>query len=180
VSPDDVFPSLVESHYAGLYRFALSLARNPADAADLTQQTFYIWATKGQALREAGKAKTWLFTTLYREFLRLRRRDARITALEDLAPAEQDPPDADADIIGKMDAELVLAALQEVPLTFREPLALFYLQDLSYLEIAEVLEVPIGTIMSRLARGKAHLRVLLAQKSRGGEVIEFPKKSARA
>ncbi|PAW66109.1 MAG: RNA polymerase subunit sigma-24 [Opitutia bacterium Tous-C1TDCM] len=180
MKPDDVFPQLVESHYPGLYRFALSLARNPADASDLTQQTFYIWATKGQALRDAGKAKTWLFTTLYREFLRIRRRESRVTALEDLTPAEQDPPDADADVIVKMDAELVLAALQEVPLTFREPLALFYLQELSYLEIADVLEVPIGTIMSRLARGKAHLRALLAQKARGGELIEFPKKSARA
>jgi RNA polymerase sigma-70 factor (ECF subfamily) len=177
---DELFPRLVEAHYAPLYRFALSLARNATDAADLTQQTFFIWATKGQTLRDESKAKTWLFTTLYREFLRLRRLGARTTGIEDLAPADQDPPDTEVDLIAKMDAQLVLAALQEVPLTFREPLTLFYLQDLSYLEIAEILAVPIGTVMSRLSRGKAQLRTLLAQKAAGGDVIQFPKTQARA
>ena len=175
----EAFPQLVEAHYAGLYRFALSLARNAADAGDLTQQTFFIWATKGHTLRDEAKAKTWLFTTLYREFLRLRRQGGRTTAIEDLPPDEQDPPDVEADVIGKMDAQLVLAALQEVAPAFREPLTLFYLQDLSYLEIAEILGVPIGTVMSRLSRGKSQLRVILAQKSKGGEVIAFPPRSAR-
>src|SRR5260370_15889803 len=63
------FEQLVDAHYAALYRFALSLAKNEMDAADLTQQTFYIWAEKGRDLRDPGKAKSWLFTTLYREFL---------------------------------------------------------------------------------------------------------------
>lgn len=176
---DEAFPRLVEAHYAGLYRFALSLARNAADACDLTQQTFYIWATKGHTLRDEARAKTWLFTTLYREYLRTRRRSARVTAIEDLPPAEQDIADRESDTLDKMDAHLVLQALQEVPDTFREPLALFYLQDLSYGEIAEILAVPIGTVMSRLSRGKAQLRGLLAQRARGGAVIEFPKRSAR-
>lgn len=171
---DEVFSRLVESHYAGLYRFALSLAKNSSAASDLTQQTFYVWATKGHVLRDASKAKTWLFTTLYREFLRVRRREGRVTALDDLAPADQDPPDVDADVIGKMDAQLVMAVLQEVDLVFREPLTLFYLQDISYLEIAEILGVPIGTVMSRLSRGKTQLRTLLAQKARDGKIIEFP------
>ena len=69
------FTQLVDAHYTALYRFALSLARNGADAGDLVQQTFFIWATKGESLRDASKAKSWLFTTLYREFLRGRRRD---------------------------------------------------------------------------------------------------------
>ena len=71
---DDTFSQLVDLHYPSLYRFALSLARSEADACDLAQQTFYVWAKKGHALREAAKAKSWLFTTLYREFLRGRRR----------------------------------------------------------------------------------------------------------
>src|SRR5688572_5523016 len=129
---DEGFTNLVETYYAALYRFALSLAKNSADASDLTQQTFFIWATKGQALRDAAKAKTWLFTTLYREFLRVRRRGGRISAIEDLAPAEQDPPDIEVDVVGRLDAQLVMEALQEVELVFREPLTLFYLQDLSY------------------------------------------------
>ena len=176
---EEGFADLVETYYAALYRFALTLARNPADASDLTQQTFFVWATKGQTLRDAAKAKTWLFTTLYREFLRVRRRSGRITAIEDLAPADQDPPDVDLDIVGRMDAHLVMEALQEVDEVFREPLTLFYLQDLSYTEIAEILGVPIGTVMSRLSRGKAHLRTRLADKARGGTVITFPKSSTR-
>ena len=178
--PDRAFPELVETYYAALYRFALSLTKSSADASDLTQQTFFIWATKGDALRDAAKAKSWLFTTLYREFLRGRRRDARITALEDLSPAEQDPPALEADLIGKMDAQLVMQALQEVDPVFREPLTLFYLQDLSYLEIAEILDVPIGTVMSRLSRGKVRLREQLAAKAKGGDVIDFPKTSVRS
>jgi len=176
---DQEFPQLVEAHYAPLYRFALSLTRRPADAADLTQQTFFVWATKGDSLREAAKAKSWLFTTLYREFLRIRRRDARVSAIEDLAPAERDVPDVEPDLIGRMDAPVVMAALQEIDPVFREPLALFYLQDMSYLEIAEILEVPIGTVMSRLSRGKAHLRARLTEKSQGGKVIDFPRANLR-
>jgi len=176
---DQEFPQLVEAHYAPLYRFALSLTRRPADAADLTQQTFFVWATKGDSLRDAAKAKSWLFTTLYREFLRIRRREARVSAIEDLAPAERDLPDVEPDLIGKMDAPLVMAALQEIDPVFREPLTLFYLQDISYLEIAEILDVPIGTVMSRLSRGKAHLRARLAEKNQGGKVIEFPRAKNR-
>src|SRR5580765_7424344 len=130
----EVFPELVETYYAALYRFALSLAKNPSDAGDLTQQTFFVWATKGHTLRDLAKAKTWLFTTLYREFLRGRRRDSRVTALESLPVAEQDPPDSNIDLVAKMDAQLVMEALQEVDLVFREPLTLFYLQNLSYTE----------------------------------------------
>lgn len=177
---EEVFPELVETYYAALYRFALSLTRSSADASDLTQQTFFIWATKGEGLREIAKAKSWLFTTLYREFLRGRRRDSRISAIEDLPPAQQDLPDIGADVISKMDAELVMAALQEVEPVFREPLSLFYLQDLSYIEIAEILAVPIGTVMSRLSRGKAHLRARLAEKAKGGTVIDFPITSVRS
>jgi RNA polymerase sigma-70 factor (ECF subfamily) len=177
---EEVFPQLVETYYASLYRFALSLTRSSADASDLTQQTFFIWATKGESLREIAKAKSWLFTTLYREFLRGRRRDSRMTAIEDLSPPEQDPPDVEPDTIDKMDAQLVMAALQEVEPVFREPLSLFYLQDLSYIEIAEVLSVPIGTVMSRLSRGKAHLRARLAEKAKGGKVIEFPQSGVRS
>jgi len=177
---EEAFPRLVETYYAALYRFALSLAKNTSDAGDLTQQTFFVWATKGSSLRDGSKVKSWLFTTLYREFLRGRRRSGRMTAIEDLAPAEREIPDVETDLVSKMDAPLVMDALQEVDEAFREPLTLFYLQDLSYIEIAEILSIPIGTVMSRLSRGKAQLRTLLAQKAKGGRIIEFPQQGVRS
>ena len=61
------FENVVTAHYSALYKFALSLAHEEADASDLTQETFWIWAEKGHQLRDVSKAKTWLFTTLHRQ-----------------------------------------------------------------------------------------------------------------
>ena len=179
--PSEIFTQLVDAHYAPLFRFALSLTKNSADAGDLTQQTFFIWAKQGHALREEGKAKSWLFTTLYREFLRGRRRSERVTALEDLGPVDSDPPAPEVDVLTGLDANLVVEALQEVDEVYRIPLTLFYLQDLSYKEIAAMLEAPIGTVMSRLSRGKAQLRAALARKEAGtrGKVVPFQNPDAR-
>jgi RNA polymerase sigma-70 factor (ECF subfamily) len=178
---DETFTRLVDAHYAALYRFALSLARREADACDLVQQTFYVWATKGHALRDVAKAKTWLFTTLYREFLRGRRRGARVSALDDLPPGENDPAAEELDLALNFDARLVVEALQEVDEGYRAALTLFYLDDLSYQEIADLLEVPIGTVMSRLSRGKAQLRSVLARRENQGgaqerKVVPFPER----
>lgn len=172
---NEVFTQLVDAHYSALYRFGLSLARNATDASDLVQQTFFIWATKGEALRDTSKAKSWLFTTLYREFLRSRRRSFRATSIEDLPVSEQDIAAEEVDRVARLDAATVMVALQSVDETFRVPLTLFYLEDLSYLEIAETLGVPIGTVMSRLSRGKAQLRGVLAQEEQAAnaKVISF-------
>ena len=170
----EVFTQLVDAHYAALYRFALSLAKSPADAGDLVQQTFFIWATKGHGLREATKAKSWLFTTLYREFLHGRRREARAMSIEDLPPGESDIAAEDVDRAARMDASAVVAALQAVDEVFRAPLTLFYLEDLSYTEIAETLGVPIGTVMSRLSRGKAQLRTALVQEEAAAKAKVVP------
>src|SRR5579862_5271400 len=64
------FQDLVSRFYRPLYQFAFGLCRSEAEACDLTQQTFYVWATKGHQLRDASKVKTWLFTTLHHEFLK--------------------------------------------------------------------------------------------------------------
>ena len=78
------FESLVERYYAPLYQFAFSLALAEAEACDLTQQTFTIWAAKGHQLRDTTKVKTWLFTTLHREFMnsRFRMVNSQVFSLE--------------------------------------------------------------------------------------------------
>jgi RNA polymerase sigma-70 factor (ECF subfamily) len=176
---DSAFTLLVDQYYAALYRFALSLARNQADACDLTQQTFYVWATKGHTLRDSAKAKTWLFTTLYREFLRGRRRDLRVTLLDDLPPGGAELADDEVDRVRLLDGAIVMEALGAVAEKFRAPLTLFYLEDLSYQEIAETLGVPIGTVMSRLSRGKDLLRAALARQADGSQIVPFPDEQRR-
>jgi len=148
-------------HYGSLYRFAFSLARNEAEAWDLTQQTFYLWATKGHQLRDAEKLKSWLLTTLHREFLGTKRHEARFPHFEVTAMAHELPNVTPA-MINAMDGQAVMDCLVQVEDPYRAPLVLFYLEDMSYKEIAELLGVATGTVMSRLSRGKAQLRQLLA------------------
>lgn len=161
--PDNVeFEGLVERYYAPLYQFAFSLTRAEADACDLTQQTFTIWATKGHQLRDASKVKTWLFTTLHREFLDSRRRQTRFPQVE-LDATEAELPAVSPAAVSGLDVAHVLNTLARVDEIFQAPVALFYLQDCSYNEIAEILSVPLGTVKSRLARGLSQLQHLLAR-----------------
>src|SRR5271157_1213854 len=104
------FESLVDRFYAPLYQFAFSLARAEADACDLTQQTFCIWAAKGHQLRDASKVKTWLFTTLHREFLGTRRRQTRFPHVE-LEYAAAELPVVSPVTVNQLDAGRVLEAL---------------------------------------------------------------------
>jgi RNA polymerase sigma-70 factor (ECF subfamily) len=155
------FEGLVARYYEPLYQFAFSLSRDEADACDLTQQAFYVWAEKGHQLRDPAKVKTWLFTTLHRLFLESRRRVGRHPQCDLDAVADELPP-LSPGIVNQLDATQVLHALGQVDEVFRAPVALFYLEECSYKEIANMLDVPIGTVKSRIARGLGQLQKLLA------------------
>ena len=107
------FERLVEEYYMPLYRFALSLSRKESDAADLTQQTFFLWASKGHQLRDASKVKTWLFTSLYREFLGRKRQQDRFVDAESTAEAigAQAIP---ASVVNQLDGDIVQRALLDL------------------------------------------------------------------
>ena len=156
----DQFEALVSEHYESLYRFAMSLTRAESDAQDLTQHTFYIWAKKGHQLRDISKVKTWLFTTLHRAFLEARRRQTRFPHHE-LEEVSEQLPVFSPEFGDHLDASQVLSALAKVDEVFQAAVALFYLKDCSYKEIAAILEVPIGTVKSRIARGIGQLREIL-------------------
>jgi RNA polymerase sigma-70 factor (ECF subfamily) len=168
------FEEIVDQFYPMLYRFALSLARNEADACDLTQQTFSVWANKGHLLRDTSKVKSWLFTTLYREFISNRRRELRWPK-EEISSVEHELPCAEPETVDRLESGQVMDALRSIDETFRAPLVLFYLQEHSYEEIAQILDVPIGTVMSRLSRGKQKLQQALlsrqAQDEAGTKII---------
>jgi RNA polymerase sigma factor (sigma-70 family) len=157
------FEDIVARHYAPLYQFAFSLTRAESDACDLVQQTFCIWASKGHQLRDTSKVKTWLFTTLHREFLGSRRRQTRFPHVE-LDGAEAELPVVSPATVNRLDSAQLLDALARLDEIYQAPVALFYLQDCSYNEIAEILAIPLGTVKSRLTRGLARLYQLLSDK----------------
>lgn len=160
------FENLVRDHYRDLYHFAYSLTRAPDEASDLVQETFHIWAKKGSQLRDLRSAKSWLFTTLHREFLQTRRHQTRFPEVE-LDDIPEELPAASASLADQLDSTAVLAALGELGAAYREPLALYYLQDYSYREIADILDIPLGTVQSRIARGKVRLLEILTGSQAG-------------
>jgi RNA polymerase sigma-70 factor (ECF subfamily) len=152
---------LVARHYEAVYRYAFRLSGSSADAQDITQETFVKAQQKLEQLRQADSAAGWLLAIARNTFLqkhRMQRRAAELP-LESLGEL-CDEPDQPL-IVDEIDADEVQAAVQELPEDFRLPLVLFYFEECSYREIADHLQTPIGTVMSRLARAKAHLRARL-------------------
>lgn len=169
-----IFQRLLDTWYDPLYRFALSLSRNGDNALDLTQQTFARWAEKGATLRDEGKAKSWLFTVLYREFLDTRRLRSREVLGEAEAALDREPVRTNS-AETKIDSGAALAALWQLEELFRAPITLFYIENHSYKEIAEILDLPIGTVMSRISRGKEQLRQKLQNTSAtANKVVPMP------
>jgi RNA polymerase sigma-70 factor (ECF subfamily) len=167
------FERFVDSYYQAAYRFALGLSGNHHDACDITQQAFYLAYVRSHQLRDSGKRKQWLFTILHREFLRGRRR--RIAHPEtSLEFSEPELPPINVDHATALDSKDLLVVLQTLDEIFKTPLVLFYLNQLSYVEIAAALGIPIGTVMSRLARGKQMLRHQLETKRKDGTLKIIP------
>ena len=156
---DDFFQELVDEFYEDAYRFALSLARNPDDACDLTQQVYANAASHLHQLRDRTKAKSWLFTALYRGFLKSKAREKRQPLAE-----EEDIAKLAAPVAGG-EQEVSHGELRDALLRLEEShrviLGLFYMDQISYKEIAVILDIPIGTVMSRLARAKGALREMM-------------------
>ena len=167
------FEEVVDMYYSTLYRFALSLTKNETEACDLTQQAFYVWATKGHQLRDPAKVKSWLLTTLHRDFLHSRKHEQRFPH-QTVELASDQLPHVPSRVVEEMDGQQVLAALSQVDEVYRVPLMLFYLDDFSYKDIADMLEVPAGTVMSRLSRGKAQLRQIMRLDSHHPKIASLP------
>jgi len=168
------FDCLVEKYYCSLYQFAFSLSQSESEACDLTQQTFYIWAVKGYQLRDVSKVKSWLFTTLHREFLESRRRQMRFPHYE-LSLMEAELPPISPARVNQLDIAQVLKALAAVDPLYQAPVALFYLKDCAYKEIAEILNIPMGTVKSRIARGINQLKNALATNTSAGRTEKEPR-----
>ena len=156
-------------HIDGLYGYALVLTRNRSDAEDLVQET-YVRAIRAMGrLRSDSNVKGWMFTILRNIWLnevRQRRRapesvdlegDERISDLVD--EGAESPHDV---YVGNLERQHVRQAIQQLPEEARDIILLREWEDLSYQEIATVLDCPVGTVMSRLARARSKLRDLLS------------------
>jgi RNA polymerase sigma-70 factor (ECF subfamily) len=150
---------LVDEYYEALYRYAHRLAGCAADAEDLTQETFCKAQVNLRQLRDPERAKAWLFRILRNAYLHKTRaeKNHRLVSLDNL----NDLPERLPAPLPPVDAEQLQQALNELPEVFRTPIILYYFDDFSYRDIAEQMELPLGTVMSRLARAKVYLRARL-------------------
>lgn len=157
---------LVEDFYQPLYRYAFRLSGAAADAEDLVQEAFCRAQLCRAQLRDGSRAKGWLFQILRNVYLQ-RLRSERSRGDREFFDLES-YPDETPEIARDIDGERLQNVLNELPEGFRTPLILYYFEDFSYRDIAEHMNVPMGTVMSRLARAKAHLRSRLASLERLG------------
>jgi RNA polymerase sigma-70 factor, ECF subfamily len=152
---------LVDEHYAVLYRYAYRLAGSAADAEDLTQEAFCKAQLNLGQLRDPDRGKSWLFRILRNAYLHRVRaeKNQRCISLPDLndLPARSPGPSL------PVEPEHLQEALNELSEGFRTPVILYYFEDFSYRDIALQMDLPLGTVMSRLARAKAHLRARLIE-----------------
>lgn len=153
--PMRALAALVEEHASYLFRYAYRLSGSQADAEDLLQQTFLMAHRHGEQLREPERARAWLCVILRNAFLKQVSKPRECALNPEIEIPE---PSSDAPLEGGIDSEELQTALQELSDEYRLPLLLYYFEDLSYKDIAEQLGIPIGTVMSRLARGKALLK----------------------
>jgi RNA polymerase sigma factor (sigma-70 family) len=157
------FEELAMPLFDALYNFARWLARDSNDAEDLVQET-YLKALRSFASFQSGtNFRAWIFQILRNTFLSSRSRlDRRMTTAME---SEEDGPELAVDtetpetiLMHRSNSQLVQRALGDLPVHYRETLLLCEVEEMSYQEIADILSIPIGTVMSRLARARKAVR----------------------
>ena len=177
-SPDWDFDEAALPHVDALYNTALRLTRNPQDAEDLVQETFFKAYRYYDKYQKGTNLKAWLFKILKNTFNNHYRKKQQRPPQSDFATIEDSFEDRiSEDVLRKMKnpeeqfLEDVLdqdiqAALDALPENYRMAVVLADLEDFSYKEIAEILEVPVGTVMSRLYRGRKRLEATMLEYAR--------------
>jgi RNA polymerase sigma-70 factor (ECF subfamily) len=152
---------LVVAHHVAVYRLAYRLTGNAADAEDVAQQTFLQAQQSLAQLRTPENPLPWLFAIARSCWMKSYRRRRPVSAAAvELNVDEVPEPQADD---GDFDFERLQSALDDLPDEYKLVVTMFYFEEASYKEIAAELEIPLGTVMSRLARAKRQLRQRLVE-----------------
>lgn len=166
-----MFEELAMPLFDQLYNFAQWLTRDRAEAEDLVQET-YAKALRGFTSFQRGtNFRAWMYRILRNTFLTSRSglKAASMVALDadDAPEISAGPETPETIVIGRFQEKLLQAALEELPLPFREILLLCEVEEMSYQEISEALSIAPGTVMSRLSRARKALREILRRKLGG-------------
>jgi len=160
---------VLDEVFDGLYGYAMVLSRDRTEAEDLVQETCFRAVKAIESLEPGSNAKSWLFTILRNIWLnqvRQRRAAPKIVELDvdenTLGMAVEASKDPHALYVSKVERDQVREAIQQLPEEFREIIMLREYEELSYQEIATLLDCPAGTVMSRLGRARSKLRSLLS------------------
>jgi RNA polymerase sigma-70 factor, ECF subfamily len=168
----DTFERVVLPHLDSAYNLARWLVRNPQDAEDVVQEAC-LRAFKFIGSYQGGDARAWVLKIVrnasYSFLEKKRPAELAVEFDETLHTEECGQEDAEGTLLRAADERALRDALQELPAKFREALILRELEGLSYKEIADVMDVPIGTVMSGLARGRAQLKQRLLKLQEGGD-----------
>ena len=154
---------LIEPVIPALRRYARTFVRGAADADDLVQDTLERAISRWHQRRSDGDTRTWLFTILHNlavNHLRRAARRGREVPLDDAGESDVAVPSTQEDALRRDD---ILGAVGQLPDDQRSVLLLVSIEDVSYAEAARILDIPIGTVMSRLARARARLLKLLEE-----------------
>ena len=172
------FEQLVAGHIGQVRRYARALAPREADADDLAQEALLKVHRSLRSFRYQAAFTTWLFAVVRTTFLDLARSASRRGVERSLVEADAQAPAgaplADEQLADAQERERVWAALRQVPLEFRSALVLFDLEGHSYDEVAVIEGIPVGTVRSRLSRGRAQLRRLLEAADAAVALAEAP------
>jgi RNA polymerase sigma-70 factor (ECF subfamily) len=161
------FEQSIMPHMNAAYNLARWLAGNDSDAQDVVQEA-YLRAFKFLNGFRGGDSRSWLLRIVrnaFYDWLKRNRREETGTSFdEELHSTDDETGMPDTLLLEKADHELVRRAIEDLPREFREILVLREIEGFSYKEIADIAEVPLGTVMSRLARAREHLRTLVVQR----------------
>ena len=161
------FEEIVLPHLSAAYNLARWLVHDENEAEDIVQEA-YLRAFKFFGGYYGGDSRAWLLTivrntcyTWLQQNRLLRLAEPIDDKIDELGPSDSDPETL---FLQSVDSQMVRQALQELPVEFREAVVLREMEGLSYKEIANVIDIPIGTVMSRLKRGRTRLHALLAKR----------------